>query len=421
MFTRKRMVGAALGCVLLQVVWAGGGVPATEPGDTRVLSATVTEVEGLVEVRDDEEQPWQDAKLGMVLKTKAECRTGPKSSIKLTLGPGHEVVLDRLGTVKILEAVQQGNKVKADLGMKYGKIRYHIEGAGLEHDSVIRSPSSALGVRGSDVEKIDYALMSQVIVYKGLADRQSPSGGRIRMGTGPEGSYVERPVVVDESDNSAADHAEKGAATPYSKSNSLVREEQLFLVHNNNVGGMGAGVAPFKSVQPPPSPVYRPLTAKGRLLFDLHWTGDGTMGLAPDLDLFVVSPLNERLSQDGSHSVPSGGILGQNDKPGLVERPDGYEFAVWDKAYPLGRHMYGVRYVGTGEPGTFSVVVKRDGKQINANFIDIVHEADPQVTFSIEVLGKSSGSGTAATGKVKRAAGSLAEVQRIAPMRQPRR
>jgi len=55
----------------------------------------------------------------------------------------------------VQDAVRNGNKVKTDLIMKYGRTHYDIEGAGLEHQATITSPSSTLAVRGTDVVLCD--------------------------------------------------------------------------------------------------------------------------------------------------------------------------------------------------------------------------------------------------------------------------
>src|SRR5204863_841220 len=65
------------------------------------------------------------------------------------------VQLDRLGTVKVLESISDGGKLRTNLGMKYGRTRYDIEAAGREHDSTITSPSSTLAIRGTKVSVTD--------------------------------------------------------------------------------------------------------------------------------------------------------------------------------------------------------------------------------------------------------------------------
>ncbi len=116
------------------------------------LPVTVTGVQGNVQVREGEDQAWQKAMQGMKLSVGAEFRTGPKSAVRFFIPPDQTVTLDRLGVIKVLTALQQADgKLKTDLGMTYGRTRYKIEVAGIEHASQIKTPSMNLTVRGSEV------------------------------------------------------------------------------------------------------------------------------------------------------------------------------------------------------------------------------------------------------------------------------
>ena len=119
------------------------------------LKATVTGVEGVVQVRTAEDQPWQKATVGMVLDAERRVPHGPASAVRFTIPPDQTITLDRLGTVKVLQAVNEDGKIKTNLGMKYGRTRYDIEAAGREHESTISSPSSTLAVRGTKVSLYD--------------------------------------------------------------------------------------------------------------------------------------------------------------------------------------------------------------------------------------------------------------------------
>lgn len=119
------------------------------------LEATITGIEGMVQVRQNPDAPWVKAQVGMKLGEAAEFRTGPRSAVRCTLPPDQTFTLDRLGTVSLAEAVREGNAVTTDLTMKYGRVRLDVEAAGVEHRSIIRSPSSTLAVRGTKVSLYD--------------------------------------------------------------------------------------------------------------------------------------------------------------------------------------------------------------------------------------------------------------------------
>jgi hypothetical protein len=120
--------------------------------DTQTMTVVIDAVEGMVQVRASEDAAWQRAEPGMELTQGAEFRTGPRSKVQFSIPPDQTIVLDRLGTMKVLAAIQQANTVTTELGMTYGRTLYDIEASGgLEHESTIRSPSATLAVRGTSV------------------------------------------------------------------------------------------------------------------------------------------------------------------------------------------------------------------------------------------------------------------------------
>src|SRR6266545_1727827 len=142
--------------ILCVLVLSSVGLAQTQPATTQQsLKATITGVEGLVQVRETEDREWAKAQVGMTVGELAEFRTGPKSAVRFTIPPDQTITLDRLGTVKLLTAINDGGKLKTNLGMKYGRTRFDIEAAGREHDATISSPSSTLAVRGTKVSLYD--------------------------------------------------------------------------------------------------------------------------------------------------------------------------------------------------------------------------------------------------------------------------
>src|SRR5687768_11857404 len=60
----------------------------TQPAaTTQPLQARITGVEGLVQVRNDDAQPWERAAVGMIVGEGAEFRTGPRSAVRFQLPP----------------------------------------------------------------------------------------------------------------------------------------------------------------------------------------------------------------------------------------------------------------------------------------------------------------------------------------------
>ena len=126
---------------------------ATVDASEESLIATIVEVERTVRVRNAEDQPWKPAEVGMRLTQGAEFRTGLRSYVKFVIQPDQIVALDRLGTIKILQAIRDAEqKVTTNLGMKYGRTRTDVRAAGIEHEVTITSPSATLAIRGTDAQ-----------------------------------------------------------------------------------------------------------------------------------------------------------------------------------------------------------------------------------------------------------------------------
>src|SRR5258707_2269913 len=127
--------------------------PATAEGEH--MTITVSAVEGTVQYRTAEDQPWKTCTIGLQLGEGAEFRTGMRSAVQFTLPPNQTITLDRLGTIKVLQAIKQHDAYKTDVGMKYGRTRYEVQAAGIEHESTVRTPNSTLAVRGTGVNVTD--------------------------------------------------------------------------------------------------------------------------------------------------------------------------------------------------------------------------------------------------------------------------
>lgn len=116
------------------------------------LQATIRSVKGIVQYRTADDQPWQKVQAGQTLDVGVEFRTGPRSAVTFHLPPDQLITLDRLGTLKLLDALNNEDKSRAttELGMRYGRTRYQVEGSqGVEHNATIRSPNATLAIRGT--------------------------------------------------------------------------------------------------------------------------------------------------------------------------------------------------------------------------------------------------------------------------------
>jgi len=121
---------------------------ATAP-TTQTLQATVVQVTGTVAARRSENDPWQEVKVGQVFDEGVEFRTGVHSQVVFQVPPDQTIILDRLGSAKLLIAKRQADEVRTSIGMRYGRTRYRVEQAGLRHNADIASPGSTLAGRGT--------------------------------------------------------------------------------------------------------------------------------------------------------------------------------------------------------------------------------------------------------------------------------
>jgi hypothetical protein len=167
---------AVCGVLAIRAAAAAPDNPATGPTTIAIKQPavpqkiTVVEVTGLVQMRTDVKEKWQFVQKGMVLSEGADFRTGPLSSALLRIPPDQSIKIDRVTFFTVQQAVRSGNKVTTELLMKYGRADYAIEGGGLEYDSSIRSPGSALAVRGTVVSLYDQPPYDrEAISYTGRA------------------------------------------------------------------------------------------------------------------------------------------------------------------------------------------------------------------------------------------------------------
>ena len=91
---------------------------------------TVAGVQGLVQVRQSPEAPWQRCEVGLVLEENAEFRTGPRSAVRFTVGSDKTVTVESLTRSTVMRAVDESGRPKAVDGLERGPIRYDIQDGG---------------------------------------------------------------------------------------------------------------------------------------------------------------------------------------------------------------------------------------------------------------------------------------------------
>ncbi len=327
--------------IVLCATYALAGEPATS--DVRSLNATITGVEGIVQVRDGDTDPWKPAKVGMTLGEGAEFRTGPKSAVRFQIPPDQVVSLDRLGTVKLIEAIKSSDRVKTDLGMKYGRVRYDIESAGLVHDSTIHSPGATLAVRGTKVSLYDQPPFTpQAVSLTGVARFRNSKNQYVKLGgDGKATINSDQDSVAQNNFGSTMLHAES-----IQQADQQARELAFLSSHQGrSLGNVAASNVPVTDAE-------LPSLISGNLDFVLRWSGP--QGTYSDLNLVVRTPLGEifgnppfllsvfpdnakwqaYLKEKLPPTSPSGGAIGLNSIG-----PEGIEIASFGKSFPAGVYI----------------------------------------------------------------------------------
>jgi hypothetical protein len=319
-----------------------GSQPASAPARVR-LKGVVIAITNNVQYRNSEEQPWVRATVGLQLDEQAELRTGLRSSVTFLIEPDQTITLDRLGVIRILQAYLDRGKVTTDLGLKYGRTRYDIKSADLEHESTIHSPGSALAIRGTNVTYEDQApWVPSAFSDHGRAEFRNSRRQFLAFGGA-------KPTGISADKNSVAEYAlGRTKADPRGKFAARTESEEQLNVALDSVGGADAQFN--RSLQElaalfQPVFVGAPVNAPGPLQFDLTWSPESA-----SLGLAVKDPRNQSVS--AAHPMagkpPDSAMLSSNF-PGFQE-------IIYPESFPLGR--YTVKVVDTGgSPATATVTV----------------------------------------------------------------
>ena len=257
------------------------------------LTAKITAVSGLCSVRMSEDAAWQPAKVGMELTENAELRTGPAGTIQFVIPPDQTIAVDRLTTAKLLQAVQKNGKVTTDIGIKYGRTRYDLEGGGLEHQSTLRSPNATLAVRGTKVSLFDQPPFTPQAVS--LTGRAEFSAQRRRAGTLAFGNRGQGKTVVNANSLTAGDLALKQTIVDPTLQGARTESEQALLATVISRGAnvsldRDTGITIVRGGVPPTDAQLLP-SLPGKVNFVLHWTGDFNINLG------VSTPGTETFTQ----------------------------------------------------------------------------------------------------------------------------
>jgi hypothetical protein len=358
-------------------------------GTVESLKITVQAVQGTVQVRASEDQPWQRAMPGMIVDENAEFRTSIRSAVQIVIPPDQTITLDRLGVIKVVEAVNDGGKLKTKIGMKYGRTQFDIESAGQQHEASISSPSSTLAIRGTNVVLYDQRPWTpEATSFTGRAMFQD---ARKTMFVGNKGAGT---LKVDSNSNSSAAYAlsqsvvDPGIALARSQSEQPLVDAVLStgatLSYDQEKGiKVITGGRPLTDAELLPT-LTQPLD------FVLRWTGNA------NLNLGIIGPLNGANNRTvypigGYNTTASGGHIEFDHRGGPH---GGMEVATFPKGFPEGVYRIGVAHVsGVNSPATVDVFYQ--GKRVD--IVNTINGLGPfkTVDFVSEPINPAFGGGQA--------------------------
>lgn len=369
-------------------------VPATTASSAEKMRVTVNAVQGLVQVRDTEDGAWRKAIAGEVVLEDAEFRTGPRSAVQLVIPPDQTITLDRLGTVKLLQAMKENGKIYTNVGMKYGRTRYDIEAAGQEHEASITSPNSTLAIRGTRVSLFDQRPFNPQAVSltgranfrdgkKQLAFGNKGQGKTVVQADQPDaGSVALAEAVVDPTVALARSESEEPLVSTL-----LSRGSTVFFDRDAGIKVVTGGVPPTDAELIPALP--------GQLNFVLRWNTDA------DLNFSVGSPGGK--NNAGEVLYPVAG-LSRNSTGGRTDfdhrgGPNGgIEIAYWPSSYPQGLYGLGV-ILARGETTTATVDTFIGGQRVDIyDGTQFVSTATVDVTPPIPGIGEGTAVGIVGIG-----------------------
>ncbi len=331
------------------------------------LRAIVTGIQGdLAEIRPGPTAAWRRARPGIVMSEGTEIRTGPKSAIRFLIPADEAFCLDSQGAITLDQAVMDARHAKTRMGLEHGRLRedlshaapVQIEQAGIEHDTVIQSPNSALALRGTKVSLFEQASFAPVAVsLTGQATFTNVNGIRVPVGgtrhavvVGAQTSAAQQAGAVEGQIQNTGNTARLDFAA---RELAIVTQRGGFQRGDVIAGDLTLGDFGTRADGTPRLP--------GGLDFVLQWppsTDASKVTALHDLNLAVFSPLNTTATPDFVANAPFTVSLTPNSPTAVQLRkttypqrsasggristnsvgPRGLELASWPTAFPAGQY-----------------------------------------------------------------------------------
>jgi len=329
------------------------------------IVAMVVAMKGSVRVRQAQDEPWQPTTVGMLLHEGAELRTSLRSYVRFKVLPDQVVLMDRLGSIKLLAAIvdAKNRKARTDLGMKYGRLRYDVKPAGYEIESTVYSPNATLAVQGTDAMIEDgYGFPASVSSVRGRILATFSGCKAVQMGSPIKASIdATRAVPASKArgDTVVDPRTAFAARTP---------DEAETIEQFPGTGGGDSQIVFRPHRLFGESPEFPPLPFTKTLFFLLEWAG---VDEQTDLDLAVVSPVAEDGVLTSTNTpVPSGGTHNGQGITGNISAGHGKEEGFWQHwppvlVIPSGQFVASGTIVSEDQASDVTLEIHVDGKLVN--------------------------------------------------------
>lgn len=332
-----------------KVVEAGvAGVDSAGDDELGELTVRIVMAKGLAQYRLSEEADWEAAKGGVELPLGAEFRTGPRSQIQFSIGGNHTITLDRLGVIKVLDAIKRDGKVLTELGMEYGRSSYQVQLGGVEHESKIRTPSATLAVRGSK---------GMIQEYAGRAPVAGSDYGKVAFinTRGVEVALKPETRIEGHQTASAQHSAQLGTFLPKIEGTTL--EEMVAIEDQPLFGIPGTGGGGGKLLGPPP-PKLPPLMIPPEFLVN---------GFFDAVVKFVSNPTGQAVNVDIAMQPPSGHLVTASNQN------------------PIFQHLGNISHAGVSSVQVAEGITNRAGFEVGAYTLTAVNRSS-SVRADLEVF-----------------------------------
>ena len=119
-------------------------------GQSQILTVTIKNVSGSVEVREGPDKSWRAVKVKDVYQEGAQIRTGYRAKVELAFADNSHMVINRVSHFRVDKFRRSGEKVVTRSHLSYGMVQAGVEKGPAFSDYKITTSLGTLGVNGTE-------------------------------------------------------------------------------------------------------------------------------------------------------------------------------------------------------------------------------------------------------------------------------